>query len=246
MATTIKRITVAPHTEQVIIDRGEDVEVEVVVGEGARVQYLSITQATGSDKQILTKRAIVNAQASIHWHSAVLSGNVQQSITTQHVGVGAESSHRGLFFGQQRDRYALHYWNEHTAAHTTGTIFIHGVLLDQAYTDFKGNIIIAQTASDTTASLVEDTILLGKQARSDSIPQLDIGTNDVRATHSSAISKIDAEQLFYLASRGIAPEQATAMIAYGFLEDILADFTVPEVRATLQQYLTEQLHYATE
>ncbi len=216
----MKYIVIPANVTTTIIEDINNEDVEITVGENANVTYVFIFSGDGNTKKI----AHLKANASLHWRTAILGGNNNQEIITYLKGEGATTDHQGIFLGKQRDRFVIHYWNEHRVPHTAGHINIRGVLFDSAYADFKGNIKIQQTGSDTNASLVEETILLGNQSRSDSVPQLKIATNDVRATHSSAITKIDDEQLFYLQSRGIALEDGKRLIVRGFLEEMTSAF----------------------
>lgn len=189
------------------------------------------------DQQVVKCSATLQANSQLRWHSLILGDKVECEVFTNHQGEGSMSEHFGVFVGKHHNNYKLNYHSAHQAAHTTGHITVHGVLFDSAYADFKGNIIIEQTGKDTTATLNEHTLLLGDKARSDSIPQLDIKTNAVKATHSSGMSRIDQEQLFYCTSRGISKEQATELIVRGFLAECIL---LPE----LQTLLDEHLNYA--
>ncbi|MBI2416047.1 MAG: SufD family Fe-S cluster assembly protein [Candidatus Kerfeldbacteria bacterium] len=231
-------LTIAPASEVTIIDTGYHPQIQLTVGESAQVHYIGVWSGAGTSVKVAT----LQTNASCDWRTALLGGELKQEIVTEHLGVGSNSTHRGIFLGQQRDHLAMNYWNLHRGQHTAGHIFVHGVLLDQAYADFKGNIKIETIATDTDASLTEETILLGKRARSDSIPQLEIGTNAVRATHSSAITKIDDEQLFYLASRGLPANLAKYMIVRGFLEGVINDFNDPTIREQLFTSIEQRLH----
>lgn len=230
-------ITVEPGIEVTIVETGHHETIELVVGENAIVNYLMVFSGQGQS----TKRAQLQANAACHWRTALLGGTTQQEIYTEHIGDGSTSDHHGIFLGKDRDRFAMNYWSEHTAKHTAGTIRIHGVLFDRAYADFKGNIKIAQTGTDTDASLTEQTLLIGQQARSDSVPQLEIDTNDVRAAHSSAITQIDDEQLFYLQTRGISVIDGKRMIVRGFLDSIVDEFPDKKIREQVLTFVEQRL-----
>jgi Fe-S cluster assembly protein SufB/Fe-S cluster assembly protein SufD len=62
--------------------------------------------------------------------------------------------------------------------------------------------------------------LLDKDAKSDSIPGLEIFTNDVKATHSASVAQIDEEQIFYLNTRCLSHSEAERVIVEGFLEPL--------------------------
>lgn len=234
---TNPHIAIESNQEVMIIDTGHHADITVTIGEGAIVHYITTFAGVGNFKKI----AHVASRASITWRSAVMGGNTQHEIITYHDGDGAVSDHKGVFLGHKKDRFVLNYWSDHTAKHTSGHIEIHGVLLDTSYADFKGNIKIAQSAQDTNGSLTEHTLLLGDRSRSDSVPQLEIDTNDVQAAHSSAITRIDDEQLFYLQSRGISIEEGKKLIVQGFLGDIIDSFGNEEVEKELHALIIEYL-----
>lgn len=234
-------LKISANLQVIVIETTLHPSVTIEVGENATVQYIYVYSGNGNTE----KKVYLHPRATIQWRSAILGGNNRTEIITYHQDEGAVSDHRGIFLGKGRDRFVLNYWSNHAAQHTTGHILVHGVLFDSAYADFKGNIKIQQTGGDTNASLVEETILLGEKSRSDSIPQLEIATNDVRATHSSAISKIDDEQLFYLQSRGIAIEEGKRLIVRGFLEELINEFggdvTQQQIRDMIEERLTGPL-----
>ena len=74
--------------------------------------------------------------------------------------------------------------------------------------------------SKSNSFLSGRSILLDKDAKSDSIPGLEIFTNDVKATHSASVAQIDEEQIFYLQTRCLSTEEAERTIVEGFLEPL--------------------------
>jgi Fe-S cluster assembly protein SufD len=69
-------------------------------------------------------------------------------------------------------------------------------------------------------------LLLSTKAHADALPGLQIEADDVRCTHAAAIAQVDAEQLFYLTSRGLDADTASALIVEGFLAELVE--RVPE------------------
>jgi Fe-S cluster assembly protein SufD len=68
--------------------------------------------------------------------------------------------------------------------------------------------------------LLEENIILGKQATIKTLPMLDVHTNDVTAAHGARIEKLDSKKLFYLKSRGLDEQQATQIMIGGYIESI--------------------------
>jgi len=108
----------------------------------------------------------------------------------------------------------------HNAPSTIGRVLEKSVLKDTSKSLFKGMIRIEKGAHHAESYLAGHSILLDKGAKSDSIPGLEIFTNDVKATHSASVAQMDEEQLFYLASRCLSKSEAQKIIVEGFLEPL--------------------------
>jgi Fe-S cluster assembly scaffold protein SufB len=80
-------------------------------------------------------------------------------------------------------------------------------------------------------------MILGKEARADAIPGLEIETNEVKATHSASVAQINDEQIFYLMSRGMSEDEAKRLIIVGFFEPIVERIPVPEVARRIRRIL---------
>jgi Fe-S cluster assembly protein SufB len=68
-----------------------------------------------------------------------------------------------------------------------------------------------------------DALILDEDSRSDTYPYMEIEESDTQIGHEATISKIGDDQLFYLMSRGLSEEEATAMIVAGFIEPIVKE-----------------------
>ena len=79
---------------------------------------------------------------------------------------------------------------------------------------------INEQAAHSNSFLSGRSILLSKGAKSDSIPGLEIFTNDVKATHSASVAQVDDEQIFYLGTRCLNRSEAERIIVEGFLEPL--------------------------
>jgi Fe-S cluster assembly protein SufB/Fe-S cluster assembly protein SufD len=80
-------------------------------------------------------------------------------------------------------------------------------------------------------------MLIGKDARADAIPGLEIKTNEVKATHSASVAQINDEQIFYLTSRGLSEDAATKLIIVGFFEPLVERIPVPEVQKRIRRII---------
>jgi len=65
-----------------------------------------------------------------------------------------------------------------------------------------------------------DALILEDESVSDTFPYMEVGSRDAQVGHEATVSKVADEQLFYLMSRGLSPEQATSMVVNGFIEPV--------------------------
>jgi len=127
-----------------------------------------------------------------------------------------------MYFGIKHQSINMLLNAEHIGKNTMSRTLVRGVALENAHADFAGSINIHQTGGGADGYLQHEGLLLSKKARIDSLPGLEVGTDDVKASHGSAVHYIRPEQLFYLQSRGIGIPEAKKLIVSGFLEEMLA------------------------
>ena len=132
-------------------------------------------------------------------------------------GQGATAQDTEVVFGNKNQSYDLASNLIHNAPSTIGRVLEKSVLKDTAKSLFKGMIRIEKDAHHAESYLSGHSILLDKGAKSDSIPGLEILTNDVKATHSASVAQMDEEQIFYLATRCLSKSDAQKIIVEGFL-----------------------------
>ena len=101
----------------------------------------------------------------------------------------------------------------------TGNVEIRAVVEEGGEFRAKGKIVIAKNVSGINAFLKFKVLLLGKNARAIVEPELEIDSNDVKASHSASIGQVDEEQLFYLMSRGLTRQKAVKLIVEAFLNE---------------------------
>lgn len=135
-------------------------------------------------------------------------------------GQGATAQDTEVVFGNKNQSYDLASNLIHNAPSTVGRVLEKSVLKDTAKSLFKGMIRIEKNAHHAESYLSGHSILLDKGAKSDSIPGLEIFTNDVKATHSASVAQMDEEQIFYLATRCLSKSDAQKIIVEGFLEPL--------------------------
>lgn len=134
------------------------------------------------------------------------------------VDPGIEVEISAKFNLKTNDHQELEVIIHHQAPHTRANTVFRGVVDDLAYLKMMGRIIIDPNCPDTNSFLDERILLLSDTARAETIPDLEIESDDVKCSHAAAITNINQEHLFYLTSRGVSVKKAKKLIVDGFLE----------------------------
>ncbi|MBP9781237.1 SufD family Fe-S cluster assembly protein [Candidatus Woesebacteria bacterium] len=129
-----------------------------------------------------------------------------------------EISINGRFVASGIDQKQLRVTIHHRAPRTVARTSLRGTSNDQAKLSFFGRIIIDPNCPQTNSFLEERILLLSPNARGETVPELEILSDDVKCSHAATISTIDPEQLFYLQSRGLTFDQAEKMLVASFLQ----------------------------
>jgi len=112
---------------------------------------------------------------------------------------------------------------------------------DHAKSVYTGLIKIRHDAKGSQAFQTNRNLTLSSGAWAESVPNLDIETNDVKCSHASTVGPIDEEQRFYLESRGIPPEIAERLVVLGFFDEVLEQLPVGPLAAQLREQVGAKL-----
>jgi len=103
-----------------------------------------------------------------------------------------------------------------SAPNTKANVTICSVLHDNAKVNFKGRIVVRKNAKNSDSYLSHRTLLLSDNAKSTTLPAMEIETGDVKAGHSATVGRVDDQMLFYLMSRGIERKKAISLLVESF------------------------------
>ncbi|MCX7795737.1 MAG: Fe-S cluster assembly protein SufB [bacterium] len=195
--------------------------VEVVVKKGARVRYTTIQNWSYNVYNLVTKRAVAYDEAIVEW----IDGNLGSKVTMKYPSVymrgkGSKAELLSIAYagkGQFQDVGAKVL---HLAPYTFSRITSKSISKDGGRNSYRGLVYVDPCATKSNVSLRCDTLLLDNQSRSDTYPIIKIENSNTSLSHEASVSKIDDEQLFYLESRGLPKDEASALIVRGFIEPI--------------------------
>jgi Fe-S cluster assembly protein SufD len=216
--------------------------VELVLGAGARLRYVSQQELSERSWVFATQRAELARDASLEWIALGFgSGRGKVRMETKLAGPGASAKVTGAYAGANSQHLDFDTTQEHAAEHTTSDLAFRGVLADQATAVWRGMIRVDPGAQRTDAFQESRNLLLDPSAHADAIPGLEIEANDVRCTHAAAVAQVDREQLHYLRSRGLRERPAKRLIIEGFLQALVERAPEGQLRSGLSGALELRL-----
>ena len=195
--------------------------VEIIVKKGGRCRYTTIQNWSNNVYNLVTKRTKCEEGATMEW----VDGNIGSKVTMKYPAVWLTGEHaRGevlsvAFAGEDQfqDTGAK---MTHMAPRTSSNIVSKSVARAGGRAAYRGLVQVNQNAHHSTSNVECDALLVDSISRSDTYPYNDIRNDHVTLGHEATVSQVSEEQLFYLMSRGIAEEEAMAMIVRGFVEPI--------------------------
>ncbi len=208
------------------------------VASNAQLDVTTLQMMNQSTVNFCTRRTDLGQDAKVNWYSGLFGAILSRyQIEYNLNGSGASANDSEVIFGNNEQSFDIQININHEAPATEGRVVEKSILRNKSKSLFKGMIRIKENAKKSNSFLSGRSILLDKDAKSDSIPGLEILTNDVKATHSATVAQIDEEQLFYLETRCLSHDEAEKTIIEGFLEPLSRKMSF-QVRAWIA-YLIE-------
>jgi Fe-S cluster assembly protein SufD len=220
---------------------------EIFLGPAAQLNYANVQHWGRSVFDFHTERALLGKDSTLVLRSIEMGSQLSKGrVETIMQGPGSNARLVGLYFGDGRqhlDRYTL---QDHVAPHATSDLLFKGVLTDHARSVYSGLIRVHPHAQKTDAYQQNRNLLLSRTARADSIPNLEIGANDVRCTHGATVGKVDEEELFYIMCRGLTRTDATRLIVEGFVDPQIEELPIAGLRESLRREIGARVAAGTQ
>lgn len=256
-ASHVRNLIVAgENSEAVIIERhiGQDGQVylsnaitEVIAQENAHIDHYKIQQE--SDTAFHFGGIFVNqaAGSQVKNHTLSLAGLVTRNdLHCRLLGSGAHVEMNGLILGNGRQHVDNHTQVEHAVPHCTSDEYYRAILDDRSRSVFRGRIVVAEDAQQTSADQQNNNLLLSPNAEADCKPQLEIYADDVQCSHGATVGQLDAKSLFYLQSRGIDRDSAKALLTFAFANEVIERINLESLRDELTRKIAGELLHGLE
>lgn len=191
----IKEMYIGAHSDVTIVMKYSDqtdVHCKIIVGPYALVRLFIIL------KDISAK---LHYQFELEEHARIEIKGMYELKVKQEVNITTVQHHKGIG--------------------SYSSIVLKGILYDHARADYKGTIIIDESAPQSHAEQYNKSLMLSDYARTTSIPSLEVLTDNVKCKHGAAVGQLSADHLFYLQSRGIELAQAKSLLIDAFFAEVI-------------------------
>jgi len=198
--------------------------VEIIVKKGARFRYTTIQNWYQNVYNLVTKRSFVYQNATMEWVDA----NIGSKVTMKYPAVylmepGARGEVMSLAFAGKDQHQDAGAKMIHLAPNTSSNIISKSVSKENGRASYRGLVKVIKKAENVKSNIVCDALLLDPESRTDTYPYMKVDNKKVKIGHEASVSKVGAEQMFYLMSRGLTEEEASALIVNGFMEPIVKE-----------------------
>jgi Fe-S cluster assembly protein SufD len=221
--------------------------IELDLARAARLRYGTVQQRGPRVWQIASQVSRVEADATLDSAQVALGADYGRTRTDcRLVGRGATGNLRAVYFGEGTQTLDFRTFQQHAAPDTTSNLLFKGVVDDHSRSVYTGLIKVEKEGRGTNAFQTNRNIKLSEHAWAESVPNLEIETNDVRCSHASTVGPIDEDQRFYLESRGVRTDVAERLIVAGFFDEVLEEFPVPAVVPLIEAAIEARLDRRSE
>ena len=193
----------------------------VIIGKNAKASHIIVDLSSKKTRHFQTVEYDTQAKALLHSlivHSGSALARTQLFATFN--GEKAHADLSGLMLTDDTQHSDITIDVLHGVPNTTSTETYKTVLRGQSKSIFQGKIIVAKDAQKTDAKMMSQALMLSDDAQFLTKPELEIFADDVICGHGATCGELDENHLFYLMSRGIAPEAAKSMLVRAFLEEL--------------------------
>jgi Fe-S cluster assembly protein SufD len=211
---------------------------EAVLGEHAVLDHVKLQQEGPTAFHVANAQFVQAARSRLTTHTLTFGGRLSRNeARVRFDGEHCESTVNGLYLASGRQHVDHQTILDHAKPNCTSHELYKGILDGHAHGVFNGKIFVRKDAQKTDAKQTNKVLLLSDDATIDTKPQLEIFADDVKCTHGATVGQLDAEQLFYLRSRGLDLDSARALLTFAFANDVVSRLPIETLRDELEQVI---------
>ncbi|MGE4801276.1 Fe-S cluster assembly protein SufD [Yersinia hibernica] len=212
------------------------------VGDNAELNHCKLAFEATQSYHFAHNDITLSRDARVRSDSFLLgAGLTRHNTSAQLNGEGATLSINSLLLPIGREICDTRTYLEHNKGYCESRQLHKTMVRERGKAVFNGMIKVAQHALKTDGQMTNNNLLLSQLAEVDTKPQLEIYADDVKCSHGATVGRIDAEQLFYLQSRGIHQADAQQMIIFAFAAELTEAIHHDTIRKVVLARIAERL-----
>lgn len=219
-----------------------NVVTEIVTGDHSVIEHDKLQNERLDAFHVASIHALQGSQTNLTSNSIAIGGSlVRNNVTSVLNAEGGECTLNGLSLATGTQLIDNHTTIDHARPHCASHELYKSILDGSSRGVFNGKIFVRKDAQKTDAKQTNKTLLLSEDATIDTKPQLEIFADDVKCTHGATVGQLDAEQIFYLRSRGIGDTMARDILTFAFASDVVNRVHVDPLRKQLEALVHSRL-----
>lgn len=215
---------------------------EIKIDQNSHIDYYKIQDYTENTFFVSATKALQERDSVFNKTTISLSGKfIRNDIHSKHLGTNCETNYYGFFYANEQNMIDNHTFVDHAVEDCNSNEKYKGILDNRGTGIFNGKILVRQDAQRTNAYQSNNNVLLSDDATINTKPELEIYADDVKCSHGATSGALEEEQLFYLISRGITPEDARNMLLKAFALDIINHIKIDKVKEIIESKIDNTL-----
>jgi len=199
--------------------------VELVALKNAKIQYITVQNWSSNVFNLVTKRGMAMEGAEVKW----IDCNIGSKLTMKYPGVimrgeGARGEVLSIALahdGQHQDTGSKMI---HAANNTTSNIISKSISIGKGRSTYRGVVSMPKNLKGCKNNTECDALLINTNSRTDTYPAITVRGQNNTTQHEASVSKVSAEQIFYMMQRGLNEGEAMSLAVNGFVNDLIREF----------------------
>jgi len=214
---------------------------EMVIEPNAEVQHIKLQREADTAFHIANTSVRMQADSRYrNWSVGVGARISRHNLNVKQNGTGVDCKMHGLAMITGRQLADTHSCVDHAFAHGSSQQVHKTIAGGSAHAVFNGKILVREGAQQTNSSQQSRNLLLSPRATVDTKPQLEIFADDVKCAHGATVGQMDADEVFYLMSRGLSETGARNLLTYAFAKEVVEHIPVASLVSVLENQILEQ------
>jgi len=153
----------------------------------------------------------------------------------------AQINSHSLYLGRNQEQLKVQADYNFNDEASGGRVAVDALLNDQAKLRYGADINVMKKAQRSDTRVDMRLRLMGKDSRGQLVPGLNIAANDVKAGHSASTFQLSAEDMFYLRSRGLSPDEIQKLFALSMANKFVSDLSDDDLKKELLNIISSRL-----